>query len=71
MAMAGVMIMMPFYLELIRNIPTDHAGVILLTMPVGMILSAWISAPEDCPMLSVQRSPLRFLDLRCRHAAVS
>jgi len=43
MAMAGVMIMMPFYLELIRNIPTDHAGVILLTMPVGMILSAPIA----------------------------
>ena len=40
MAMAGVMVVMPFYLELVRHIPTDHAGTVLLTLPVGMILTA-------------------------------
>jgi DHA2 family metal-tetracycline-proton antiporter-like MFS transporter len=40
MAMAGVMVIMPFYLELIKNIPADNAGTILLALPVGMILTA-------------------------------
>ncbi|MHB8163283.1 MAG: MFS transporter [Methanoregula sp.] len=40
MAMAGVMVIMPFYLELIKKIPADNAGTILLALPVGMILTA-------------------------------
>lgn len=40
MAMAGVMVMMPFYLEMVKKIPTDNAGTILLALPVGMILTA-------------------------------
>lgn len=40
MAMAGVMVLMPFYLELVKGIPTDNAGTILLALPVGMILTA-------------------------------
>jgi len=40
MAMAGVMVVMPFYLELVRHIPTDNAGTVLLALPVGMILTA-------------------------------
>ena len=40
MAMAGVMVVMPFYLELVKKIPTDNAGTILLALPIGMILTA-------------------------------
>jgi len=40
MTIAGVMVIMPFYLEIVRMIPTDHAGSILLALPVGMILTA-------------------------------
>jgi EmrB/QacA subfamily drug resistance transporter len=40
MAMAGVMVIMPFYLELVKKIPAGNAGTILLTLPVGMILTA-------------------------------
>ena len=40
MAMVGVMVVMPFYLELVKKIPTDHAGAVLLALPVGMILTA-------------------------------
>src|SRR5208337_4739692 len=40
MAMAGVMVIMPFYLELVKNIAADNAGTILLALPVGMILTA-------------------------------
>ena len=40
MAMAGVMVIMPFYLELVKNIHADNAGTILLALPVGMILTA-------------------------------
>jgi EmrB/QacA subfamily drug resistance transporter len=40
MAMVGVMVVMPFYLELVKKIPTDHAGTVLLALPVGMILTA-------------------------------
>jgi len=43
MAMAGVMVVMPFYLELVKKIPTDNAGAILLALPVGMILTAPIA----------------------------
>ena len=43
MAMAGVMVLMPFYLELVKNIPTGNAGTVLLTLPIGMILTAPIS----------------------------
>jgi len=40
MAMAGVMVVMPFYLEIVKKIPIDNAGTILLALPVGMILTA-------------------------------
>ncbi len=40
MAMAGVMVVMPFYLELVKQIPADNAGTILLALPLGMILTA-------------------------------
>lgn len=40
MAMAGVMVVMPFYLEMVKKIPTDNAGTILLALPIGMILTA-------------------------------
>jgi len=43
MAMAGTMVIMPFYLEMVKNIPTDNAGTILLALPVGMILTAPIA----------------------------
>ncbi len=43
MAMAGVMVVMPFYLELVRHIPTDNAGAVLLALPVGMIMTAPIA----------------------------
>jgi len=43
MAMAGVMVVMPFYLEMVKKIPTDNAGTILLALPVGMILTAPIA----------------------------
>ncbi len=41
--MAGVMVLMPFYLELVKKIPTGNAGAILLALPIGMILTAPIS----------------------------
>lgn len=40
MAMAGVMILMPFYLEMVKHLPTDNAGTILLALPIGMILTS-------------------------------
>jgi len=43
MAMAGVMVVMPFYLELVRHIMADNAGTVLLALPVGMILTAPIA----------------------------
>jgi len=43
MAMAGVMVIMPFYLEVVKKIPTDNAGTILLALPIGMILTAPIA----------------------------
>jgi EmrB/QacA subfamily drug resistance transporter len=43
MAMAGVMVLMPFYLELVRHLPTDTAGAVLLSLPIGMILTAPIA----------------------------
>ncbi|MGD0535027.1 MAG: DHA2 family efflux MFS transporter permease subunit [Methanoregula sp.] len=43
MAMSGVMVIMPFYLEIVKKIPTDNAGTILLALPVGMIVTAPIA----------------------------
>lgn len=43
MAMAGVMVIMPFFLELVKKIPIDNAGTILLALPVGMIVTAPIA----------------------------
>jgi EmrB/QacA subfamily drug resistance transporter len=43
MAMAGVMVIMPFYLEMVKKIPAGNAGTILLTLPVGMIMTAPIA----------------------------
>lgn len=40
MGMAGVMILMPFFLELVKHLPTDNAGTILLALPIGMILTS-------------------------------
>ncbi|MBR1369989.1 multidrug MFS transporter [Methanocalculus chunghsingensis] len=40
MTIAGVMVIMPFYLEIVQKIPTDNAGTILLALPIGMILTA-------------------------------
>ncbi len=40
MAMTGVMVIMPFYLEMVKKIPAGNAGTILLTLPVGIILTA-------------------------------
>ena len=43
LVMAGVMVLMPFYLELVKKIPTGTSGAILLALPIGMILTAPIS----------------------------
>jgi EmrB/QacA subfamily drug resistance transporter len=43
LGMAGVMILMPFYLEMVKQIPTDNAGTILLALPIGMILTSPIA----------------------------
>jgi MFS family permease len=43
MAMVGVMVVMPFYLELVKKVPTENAGTVLLALPVGMILTAPIA----------------------------
>ncbi|HUU74908.1 MAG TPA: DHA2 family efflux MFS transporter permease subunit [Methanoregulaceae archaeon] len=43
MSMAGVMILMPFFLELVKQLPTDNAGTILLALPIGMILTSPIA----------------------------
>jgi MFS family permease len=43
MALAGVMVIMPFYLEMVKKIPADNAGTILLALPIGMILTAPLS----------------------------
>jgi len=43
MAMSGVMVIMPFYLEIVKKIPIDNAGTILLALPVGMIVTAPIA----------------------------
>ena len=41
--LAGVMILMPFYLEMVKLLPTDNAGTILLALPIGMILTSPIA----------------------------
>lgn len=43
MVMAGVLVIMPFYLELVRGISTDNAGLIIISLPLGMIVSAPIA----------------------------
>jgi EmrB/QacA subfamily drug resistance transporter len=43
MAMAGVMVLMPFYLEMVKGVSTGDSGAILLALPVGMILTAPIA----------------------------
>ena len=43
MALAGVMILMPFYLEIVKHLPTDNAGTVLLALPIGMILTSPIA----------------------------
>ncbi len=40
MGMAGVMVLMPFFLELVKQLPTDTAGTVLLALPIGMILTS-------------------------------
>ncbi|HOV66781.1 MAG TPA: DHA2 family efflux MFS transporter permease subunit [Methanoregulaceae archaeon] len=40
---AGVMLLLPFYLEVVRAIPTGTSGALLLALPVGNILSAPIA----------------------------
>jgi EmrB/QacA subfamily drug resistance transporter len=41
--LAGVMILMPFFLELVKLVRTDNAGTILLALPIGMILTSPIA----------------------------
>ena len=43
MGLAGVMFLMPFYLEIVKELPTGTAGALLLTLPVGNILTAPIA----------------------------
>ncbi|GAB7015219.1 MFS transporter [Methanogenium cariaci] len=43
MGMAGVMVLMPFFLELVKQLPTDTAGTVLLALPIGMILTSPIA----------------------------
>lgn len=43
LAMAGVMVLMPFFLEGIKHLPTDNAGTVLLALPIGMILTSPIA----------------------------
>lgn len=40
MVLAGIMVIIPFYLEIVKKIPADNAGMILLALPIGMILTA-------------------------------
>ena len=43
MGLAGVMFLMPFYLEIVKALPTGTSGALLLTLPVGNILTAPIA----------------------------
>lgn len=43
MGMAGVMVLMPFYLEMVKDVSTGNSGAILLALPIGMILTAPIA----------------------------
>jgi len=43
MGLAGVMFLMPFYLEIVKDLPTGTAGALLLSLPVGNILTAPIA----------------------------
>lgn len=41
--LAGVMFLMPFYLEIVKELPTGTSGAILLALPVGNILTGPIA----------------------------
>jgi len=43
MGLAGVMFLMPFYLEIVKDLPTGTSGALLLSLPVGNILTAPIA----------------------------
>jgi len=43
MGLAGVMFLMPFYLEIVKALPTGTSGALLLSLPVGNILTAPIA----------------------------
>ena len=43
MGMAGVMVLMPYYLEMIKGVSTGNSGMVLLALPLGMILTAPIA----------------------------
>lgn len=34
------MVLMPFFLEMVKHLPTDTSGTILLALPIGMILTS-------------------------------
>lgn len=43
LGLAGVMFLMPFYLEIIKDLPSGTAGALLLALPIGNILTGPIS----------------------------
>lgn len=43
MGLAGVMFLMPFYLEIVKELPTGTSGALLLSLPVGNIMTAPIA----------------------------
>ena len=43
LGLAGVMFLMPFYLEIVKSLPTGTAGALLLALPVGNILTSPIA----------------------------
>ncbi len=43
MGLAGVMFLMPFYLEIVKALPTGTSGALLLSLPVGNIMTAPIA----------------------------
>lgn len=43
LGLAGVMFLMPFYLEIVKALPTGTSGALLLALPIGNILTGPIS----------------------------
>lgn len=43
LGLAGVMFLMPFYLEIVKELPTGTSGALLLALPIGNILTGPIS----------------------------